>query len=72
MSDAAYDPDTTPNSLAAQPGMDWKPTGVPVAPHSVGETFTDAEGKQRHVGPHTDGTSVALKDHRSDNEETTS
>lgn len=62
MSDA-YDPDSTPNGLADETGMDLEPAGVPTAPHPVGETFVDAEGQHRHVGPHKDGTSVALKDH---------
>ena len=63
----AFDPETTPNGLAAEVGMDHLPTGVPVAPYPHGETFTDEEGKARHVPVPVDdkgtptGTSVGVK-----------
>lgn len=64
----AYDPDSTPNALGAEVGMDHLPTGVPTAPYPHGETFTDAEsGEVRHVPVPVDdkgtptGTSVGLK-----------
>lgn len=45
----AYDPETTPNGLADEVGMDHQPMGVPTAPYPHGETFTDEEGQVRHV-----------------------
>lgn len=55
----AYDPDSTPNGLADTVGQDWQPSGVPIAPTPVGETFVGDDGKHRHVPVPVDDDGVA-------------
>lgn len=60
---SAYDPDNTPNSLAAVVDQDIEVSKAPpIAPTPVGETLLDAEtGEKRHIPPNEDGSSVAIQ-----------
>lgn len=57
MTEAAFDPEATPNPLADHPDMDVRPAGIPTAPYPVGETFT-VDGAHVHVQPKSDGENV--------------
>ena len=62
MTEKAYDPDHTPNSLAGEVDQELQPvTDPPLAPERVGELFTDKDtGEPRYVAANDDGTPVAL------------
>jgi hypothetical protein len=58
----AYDPDSTPNALTAEVGMDQVVLDAPpIAPMTVGETFTDADGSTRTVPAPENGGVVGVK-----------
>lgn len=57
----AYDPDSTPNDLTSEIGMDSVVLNeAPFTPGN-GELFTDEDGKPRHVAPREDGKPVGIK-----------
>lgn len=59
---AAYEPDSTPNVLGAEVGMDHKPASHPITPTPVGETLLDPEsGETYHIEPRDDGRPVPLQ-----------